>query len=68
MKIIKNLFSRKLAFSPVDPLGDGLREMIRREQRDPNAFSLHDDDFDAGNFWRNMERDLRSGERLDFHE
>lgn len=68
MKLAKYIFRSRLAFEPVDPLGDGLREMIQREQRDPNAFSLADDDFDAGSFWQSMERDLRSGGGLDFHE
>ena len=68
MRIIQKLFRNRLAFSPIDPLGDGLREMIERERREPTAFLLHDDEFEPGPFWRNMEDDLRSGGRIDFHE
>lgn len=58
MKILKTLFRTKLAFQPIDPLGDGLREMIENEQRSPNVIHLYDDDTDQGAFWREVERDM----------
>lgn len=38
-----SLFSRTLQFEPVDPLGDGLREDIAREQSDPGTLAFQDD-------------------------
>lgn len=67
MENIRNLFRKKLAFAPIDPLGDGLREMIQREQAQPTAFSLYDDDLEVGRFWHQMEEDLRSGDVIEFH-
>lgn len=46
MKLAKYIFRSRLAFEPVDPLGDGLREMIQREQSEPQAIRLHDEDCD----------------------
>lgn len=52
MKLSKYIFrsrpSRRLAFAPTDPLGDGLRELICREQRSPGAINLEDDSYDSG--------------------
>ncbi len=36
-------FPRKLKFEPVDPLGDGLREAIAREQSDPANLAFQED-------------------------
>ena len=60
------LFRTRLAFAPVDPLGDGLREMIRREQREPGAIRLHEDEGDLGRFWHEVERDMHGGGALEF--
>lgn len=57
MKLSKYLFRSRLAFEPVDPLGDGLREMIRREQSEPGAISLHEDEYDE-RLWHDMSRDM----------
>ena len=46
MKLAKYIFRSRLAFEPVDPLGDGLREMIQREQSEPQAIRLRDEDYD----------------------
>ena len=47
MKLAKYIFRSRLAFEPVDPLGDGLREMIQREQSEPQAIRLYDEDYDT---------------------
>lgn len=58
-KILKFITKPKLAFQPIDPLGDGLREMIQREQASAESFDLHEEDYsNAGRFWQAMERDL----------
>lgn len=58
-KILNLIFRKKLAFQPIDPLGDGLRERIQLEQRSPEAFDLHEEDYsNTGRFWQAMERDL----------
>ncbi|MDN5819598.1 MAG: hypothetical protein L0H38_02490 [bacterium] len=38
------MFHRRKAieFNPIDPLGDGLREMIEAEQGRPEAIDLHE--------------------------
>lgn len=65
MKIIRNIKyifrPRKLAFEPIDPLGDGLREMIQREQSTTESFSLYDDDYSNNtHFWQALEQDLHN--------
>lgn len=65
MTKLKYIFRSRLAFAPVDPLGDGLREMIRREQREPGAIRLHEEE-DLGRFWQEMERDIHGGGALEF--
>lgn len=67
MKLL-NIIKPKLAFEPVDPLDDGLREMIQGEQREPQAINLHDDDTDIGQFWHAVERDIHNGGALEFAE
>lgn len=47
MKLTKYIFRSRLAFEPVDPLGDGLREMIQREQSESEAIRLYDDEYDT---------------------
>lgn len=53
--------SSKLAFQPVDPLGDGLSDDIAKEQAEPEAVDFQQD-VDAGNltaFWDEVERDVQ---------
>lgn len=57
MKLAKYIFRSRLAFEPVDPLGDGLREMIRREQSETEAIQLLEDEFDVS-LWRDMAQDM----------
>lgn len=40
MKLFRT--SKSLRFDPVDPLGDGLREAIAREQAEPERIELTD--------------------------
>lgn len=58
MKILRYILRHKLAFQPIDPLGDGLREMIQNEQRSPHAIRLYEDESGSDNFWREVERDI----------
>ncbi len=57
-------FTKKLAFQPVDPLDDGLRDMILEEQRE-HAIDLYGDDASAGDIWRAMDQD---SDRLAFDD
>jgi hypothetical protein len=53
--------SSKLAFQPVDPLGDGLGDDIAKEQSEPEAEAFQED-IDAGNltnFWEKVEQDVQ---------
>lgn len=57
-----SLFPRKLNFEPVDPLGDGLREAIAREQSDPANLDFQQD-IDGQSliaFWNEVGRDAHS--------
>lgn len=52
----------KLAFEPVDPLGDGLGDDIAAQQSNPEVLAFQED-LDADNlvaFWSEVERDVRS--------
>lgn len=55
-----SLFPRKLEFEPVDPLGDGLGDDIRREQSNPEvlAFQQDIDGQSLTEFWSRVERDI----------
>ena len=56
-----SLFPPKLAFQPVDPLGDGLGDDIAKEQSEPEATAFQED-LDAGNlttFWDKVEQDVQ---------
>jgi hypothetical protein len=56
-----SLFQSKLAFQPVDPLGDGLGDDIAKEQSEPEAEAFQED-IDAGNltnFWEKVEQDVQ---------
>lgn len=57
MKILQHIFGQRLAFKPIDPLGDGLREMIEKERRSPHAIRLEEDNSNIVNFWRNVDID-----------
>ncbi|OYX39709.1 hypothetical protein B7Z00_00325 [Candidatus Saccharibacteria bacterium 32-50-10] len=59
MNISKNIFRTKLAFEPVDPLDDGLREMIERERQEAESIDLRDNDFDA-HLWSEVSHDIHS--------
>ena len=55
-KVMQNLFNklfgRKIGFSQIDPLADGLAEEIIKEQREPQAIRLDADDIeDIRRFW-----------------
>ena len=57
MKLRQKLFPPRLTFQPIDPLGDGLDELIRREQVEQEMFQL--DDEPDHYFWDEM---------IDIHE
>ena len=52
MKLRQKLFPPRLTFQPIDPLGDGLDELIRREQVEQEMFQL--DDEPDRYFWDEM--------------
>lgn len=57
MKFTPKLFSRHLAFQPIDPMGDGLEDLIREEQAEQELIRL------------NEEPDMRFwDEMIDIHE
>lgn len=41
--MFKQFFNRKLAFQPIDPLGDGLGDDIAREQSNPETLAFQED-------------------------
>ena len=45
--IFRSRLSHRLAFAPIDPLGDGLGDLIRREQQSPSVIDLEDDSYDT---------------------
>lgn len=53
MKIAKYIFRSRLAFAPVDPMGDGLAEMIRAEQVEAERISLYEES--DSHFWQDMD-------------
>lgn len=57
MKLAKYIFRSRLAFEPVDPLGDGLREMIQREQSEAESIQLYDDEVDLS-LWRDSPHEM----------
>ena len=56
MKLAKYLFRSRLAFQPIDPLGDGLGDLIHAEQTEREAINLYD------------EPDTRFWDDMDMHE
>lgn len=57
-----NIFRRKLAFEPIDPLGDGLREAIEAERRSPEAIDLYDDTHEGAlvSAWQEIVHDVEN--------
>ncbi len=59
-----SLFNSKhpLSFSPVDPLGDGLREDIAAERLEPEAITLEEgvDEAALTEYWQNVEEDIKN--------
>lgn len=49
-------FSHKMQLSPIDPLGDGLREEIQAEKAEPEAIHLEEsfDDEDFLQYWQQV--------------
>lgn len=60
--IMIKIFSKKLTFSPADPLGDGLREQIEAEQQDSEAIKLEEglQDDAIDNYWSHVEQDIKA--------
>ena len=52
----KFFHSRHLAFSPVDPLDDGLYDLIEQEQREAGAFYDHLVNEDTNFSWLDNDR------------
>ena len=53
------LFKRKLAFQPVDPLGDGLGDDIAQEQNETEAIQLQEQfDDQLANKWDEILEDV----------
>lgn len=70
MNIFTKIFSKSLAFQPVDPLADGLGDQIAAEKQESQAFHFDDTDIADGlqRFWSDVETDIHSGGALDFSE
>jgi hypothetical protein len=55
-----SLFSRHLAFQPVDPLGDGLGDEIEAEQHEKEAIVLEEQlDGSLANSWEQILDDVK---------
>lgn len=57
-----SLFHR-IAFQPVDPLGDGLREEIAAEQQEPGAIERLEEGLDEqqlSQFWGDVVEDVKN--------
>lgn len=56
-----SLFGRKISFSQIDPLGNGLREEIAEERLESDAITLEDgvDEGQLSEYWKSVETDLR---------
>ncbi len=50
---LRSIFSRHLAFQPIDPMADGLAELIEEEQQE-HAINLSDDEPDV-HFWDDVD-------------
>jgi len=54
-----SLFHHHIAFKQIDPLGDGLREEIEREQLEPEAITTFDEDGEQLiERWQQIEQDI----------
>lgn len=61
MSVFRKIFRPKIGFSPVDPLGDGLRELIHREQQSDGAIDLFEDEATGVvRFWSKIEQDTKN--------
>ena len=51
---------RSLSFTPLDPLGDGLREDIAAERLEPEAITLEEgvDEAALTEYWQNVTSDI----------
>lgn len=60
---------KHLHFAQIDPLDDGLKEMILNEEHEQGAIRLIDDNgIGISPFWDEMEHDLSDGGGLSFSE
>lgn len=68
MNIFTKIFSKSLAFQPVDPLADGLGDQIAAEQQEKQAIDFDDAESidNLQRFWSEVEVDIHSGGGLDF--
>lgn len=68
MNIFTKIFSKSLAFQPVDPLADGLGDQIAAEQQEKQAidFDYAESIDNLQRFWSEVEADIHSGGGLDF--
>lgn len=58
---MKLFTKQQLAFEPIDPLGDGLREAIEAEQRESEAIMLQDENLgDSLQYaWEEISHDIK---------
>ncbi len=61
MSLRLNQFLRRVSFSPIDPLGDGLREEIIAEQSEPEHIVLQErlDEGDLANYLESITSDIQ---------
>lgn len=55
------LFNHHISFKQIDPLGDGLREEIEAEQREPEAIGTLEEGINEGQlsqYWQSVESDI----------
>lgn len=50
-------FLHRMKLTPIDPLGDGLRELIEEEKREPDAIQLDEalDEETLDAYWQSVE-------------
>lgn len=55
-----NIFNKKIQFDTPDPYGDGLREAMEAEQREPEAFDTLEDvsEEDLTASWNKIVKDI----------
>lgn len=63
------IFTPRIQFQPVDPLGDGLGDAIEEERRESQAIHLDQNDvIDIQQFWTEVETDIHAGGALSFSD